>query len=139
MMSEFDISDEPPDGYDVGYRKPPRTNQFRPGKSGNPRGRPKGTKNLGKVLQDALQRRVTIKENGRERKMRAQDVIISGLVNDAARRDPSAVRLIFALIDRYAAGDEREADLVFDHEDQEIIESYLARRAREKADNGNLR
>ncbi len=33
-------------GYDVGYRKPPKHTRFKPGQSGNPRGRPKGTKNL---------------------------------------------------------------------------------------------
>ena len=31
-------------GYDVGYGKPPKSGQFRPGQSGNPGGRPKGRK-----------------------------------------------------------------------------------------------
>lgn len=30
--------------YKVGYRNPPRETQFRPGQSGNPKGRPKGAK-----------------------------------------------------------------------------------------------
>ena len=33
------------DDYDVGYKKPPKTKQFKKGKSGNPGGRPKGSKN----------------------------------------------------------------------------------------------
>ena len=32
-------------GYEVGYGKPPKHSRFRPGKSGNPKGRPKGSKN----------------------------------------------------------------------------------------------
>jgi len=32
-------------GYDVGYGKPPAHSRFKPGQSGNPRGRPKGVKN----------------------------------------------------------------------------------------------
>jgi hypothetical protein len=32
--------------YDVGHAKPPKHTRFQPGQSGNPRGRPKGTKNL---------------------------------------------------------------------------------------------
>lgn len=32
-------------GYEVGYGKPPKDTRFRPGQSGNPRGRPKGARN----------------------------------------------------------------------------------------------
>ena len=34
-----------PDSYEVGYAKPPAATRFKPGQSGNPRGRPKGAKN----------------------------------------------------------------------------------------------
>ena len=46
--------DEADDEYDVGYKKPPKRTQFKPGQSGNPRGRPKGTKNLKTDLAEAL-------------------------------------------------------------------------------------
>lgn len=35
-----------PPSYVVGYRKPPKSTQFKPGQSGNPNGRPKGQKSL---------------------------------------------------------------------------------------------
>ena len=41
-------------GNEVGYRKPPMHTRFKPGQFGNPRGRPKGTKNLKTDLQEEL-------------------------------------------------------------------------------------
>lgn len=113
--------------YSTGYRRPPVEAQFQPGKSGNPRGRPKGVKTLGKQLADALARRVTVQENGKSRTMRLQDVIIQGVVNDAARREPRAVRLLFSLIDRYGDGrnPEIDADTLLP-DDEAIINSYIA-------------
>src|SRR5439155_19699892 len=82
--------------YEIGYGRPPAATRFQPGQSGNPRGRPKGARSIGQMLQQALNRRVPVHENGRERRIRLQDAIIQGLVNDAARRNHNALRLLFS-------------------------------------------
>lgn len=41
-------------GYEVGYGRPPKDTQFRKGKSGNPAGRPRGTKNKPKLTGGAI-------------------------------------------------------------------------------------
>lgn len=57
------------ENYEVGYGKPPKQTQFKPGQSGNPGGRPKGSKNLSTVMNEILSRRVTITENGKTRRV----------------------------------------------------------------------
>jgi hypothetical protein len=60
--SEQDASDGR--DYDVGYRKPPREHQFKPGQSGNPKGRPRGSKSFTTLLVEELGTKITIQENG---------------------------------------------------------------------------
>jgi hypothetical protein len=115
----------PRGSYPVGYCRTSVDTHWKSGQSGNPRGRPKGLKSVGQLLGEALARRVTIQKNGRPRTTRVQDVMIRGLVNDAARRDPRALKLLFAVMDRYGDGREREIDLTdLLPDDRDIIESY---------------
>ena len=101
---------QPSRDYVVGYGRPPVESRFQPGRSGNPRGRPKGGKSIGRALMEALEQRVTVQIGGRPRKMRMQDVIIQGLVQGAARRDARALKQLFALMDRYPEVHEQEKE-----------------------------
>lgn len=46
------------DDEDVGYGKPPRRHQFKPGQSGNPKGRKKGVKNEITILKNCFSTRL---------------------------------------------------------------------------------
>jgi hypothetical protein len=61
--------------------------RFKPGKSGNPAGRPKGSKNRATVLQDELDTAVTISESGRTKKATKFALICKQVVNAAVRGD----------------------------------------------------
>ncbi len=82
----------------AGYGKPPKASQYKPGQSGNPKGRPKGARNLLKLISKHAARKVTVIEGGVEKKMPRIDVVISALFNKASKGDVSAARLLTNLI-----------------------------------------
>jgi hypothetical protein len=116
----------PPNDYAVGYGKPPQATRFQPGRSGNPGGHKKAAKSVGALLREALTRRITIQEDGKPRRITLQEVIIRGLVNDAARRDHRALRVLLSLMERYQdTSDSTVNPADFQPEDQAIIEDFL--------------
>jgi Family of unknown function (DUF5681) len=112
--------------YSVGYGRPPKATQFRKGKSGNPRGRPKGSRPVGAVLQEILGQRIAVTENGKTRRLPALEVMLRRLANDAMRSEPVALKLMLSLFDRY--GESPEAGIRFDEilaEDKAILANFL--------------
>jgi hypothetical protein len=90
--------------YEVGYGKPPRGAGFKKGQSGNPRGRPPGSKNLTTLLNDTLNEPVTITENGRRRKISKREAVIKQLVNKSASADPRSLKILLDLMLNLGAG-----------------------------------
>jgi hypothetical protein len=84
--------------YEVGYRKPPKKTQFRPGTSGNPQGRPKGSLNIMAALAKELLTPVVINENGRRSKITKFQAGLKQLANKTASGDRHATNTTFALI-----------------------------------------
>ena len=77
--------------YEVGYGKPPRRTQFKPGQSGNPKGRPQGQRNLSTMLKEALNEKVTLREGDRTRKVPKALAIFLRILNNALQGEPKAV------------------------------------------------
>ncbi len=81
----------------VGPGKPPRHTRFKPGQSGNPNGRPKGSKNLATELQQQLRKVVTITVDGKAKRMTVQEVIARRLANDSMKGVTKAIELLIKL------------------------------------------
>lgn len=75
----------PEPDYDVGYRKPPKHTRFKKGQSGNPRGRPRGSKNHATLLNEALDEKVTVTEHGQRRQITKRQAMYKQLANRAAQ------------------------------------------------------
>src|SRR5258707_1044631 len=83
--------------YEVGYGKPPRRNQFQKGQSGNPKGRPRYSKNVATLARDALYAQVEVVENGRRRRVSKLEVGFNQLANRIAKGDLVAIRLLLTI------------------------------------------
>ena len=84
--------------YEVGYGKPPRETRFVKGRSGNPRGRPRGAKSFSALLSDKLNEPVTVAENGGRRKISKREAIVTQLVNRSAAADFRAIKLLLDIV-----------------------------------------
>lgn len=75
----------------VGYGKPPTSRQFRKGQSGNPKGRPKNRHH--EVPYDGvLGQMVTIREDGRTRRVTAAEAFLLQLTQKGLAGDSAAAR-----------------------------------------------
>src|ERR1700730_9271518 len=89
---------ETPRDYVVGYGKPPVHSRFQKGRSGNPKGRPRGRRNMSTLLSAALNGWVTVVENGRRKKITKREAIVTRLVHKSASADLSATQFVLAML-----------------------------------------
>lgn len=115
--------------YEIGYRKPPKHTRFKPGRSGNPRGRPRESKNLKTDLVNELQRKVPLTENGKTVLVRLQLAYVKNLILRAIKGDARADRTLLELISRFdlADADDGAAERDISTEDREILDRFLSR------------
>jgi hypothetical protein len=113
---------------EVGYGKPPRHTQFEPGRSGNPRGRPLGAKDLKSLLNKALNELVVVTENGGRRKISKREAIVTQLVNGSAKGDFKAIQILLGMLRDIEGHAEPAADpAIFTEADPQIIQRIRAR------------
>jgi hypothetical protein len=122
---------KPGGDYEVGYSKPPRETQFEKGQSGNPSGRPKGTKNVASVLARELRTKVIITESGRRKSVTKLEAAMKQLVNKAIQGDLAALRLLNAvaqsLDDKGTGNQPSDNSTIANEADRFIMQSVLKR------------
>jgi uncharacterized protein DUF5681 len=114
--------------YEVGYRRPPKRTQFKPGRSGNPKGRPKGTLNIATVIERALREKVSIQENGKSKTVNKLEAAVMQLSNKAVAGDLKAFQLLTVFV-RYAQNltAQDAPNLASDEIDDRIVLGILER------------
>lgn len=92
---------------DVGYKKPPAHKRFKKGQSGNPKGRPKNSKNIRNMLRDILNETIPVTENGQSRLMTKREALLRKVVNGAFSLNPAALNRLWHMASE--VDDETEA------------------------------
>ncbi len=107
--------------YVVSYGKPPRHSQFKPGQSGNPRGRPKGSKSTGNqlpkpkdermktVVMEEVYREISVRDGDHVVEMPVIQAIIRNVVLNAAKGHQKSQLMIVALL-QWVEGEARALD-----------------------------
>ena len=116
--------------YEVGYGRPPFHTRFKPGESGNKKGRPKGHPNLTTAFDEALKAKVIVNEGGRRRTVTKSEAIALQTTNNAMKGDPRALAAIlqvnkwFVKEEPPKEGGTREE---LEAKDRAILDDFIAR------------
>ncbi len=84
--------------HDVGYGKPPTKSQFKPGQSGNSKGRPKGAKNLKTVVEQEAYSTISIKECGKSSKVTKMEALMKAMMAKGIQGDTKAASIAWGLL-----------------------------------------
>jgi len=128
-----------PESYEVGYGRPPKHTRFTKGQSGNPRGRPSGSRALKTDLDEALKAMLTITVGGRKRSGTTQALAMYALAMKSATGDLKAVKVFTDLIMTvFGPGDRSGAEARLSRQDEELLERMLARFEPEAAEGSEM-
>jgi len=115
----------PNGNYDIGYKKPPKQGQFKPGQSGNPKGRPKGLQNLATDLQEELEQKILITEANKSQEVTKQRAMIKTLFAKALRGETRAANVLIGLILGLEQANRHNTDgVALSEDDQAILAAY---------------
>ena len=85
----------------VGYGKPPRHSRFKPGRSGNPRGRPKGAASCKTLVARVALQEHEVLEHGKLRRRTTLELVLQVLNWAAAQGDPKALAELNDLLEKF--------------------------------------
>lgn len=112
--------------HEVGYGRPPKEHQFKKGQSGNPRGRPKGSKSFKTIVPRVMNEKLRVREADSIRTMSKREAVVRTLVAAGLKGD---LRAIDKLREYDPADDATDRDQAISVSDEEILQRFLANRS----------
>jgi hypothetical protein len=120
--------------YKVGCGKPPKETHFKKGVSGNPKGRPKGSKDPNALISKLLWKQVTITQKGKSIKVPLIEAVMTKNMSMAAGGDHKAIKLAWEMCKECAQGTQAGsiADAMAGHSSFELTEEEFASISKKK-------
>lgn len=114
--------------YEVGYKKPPKATQFKPGQCGNPKGRPKGSRSFSALIREELNKTMVATLKGRRIKVARRKAMAMKLVEQALSGDLRAALILLKHdIDMSEASNSAEPQPLVSAADEAIVSDFLAK------------
>jgi hypothetical protein len=95
----------------VGYRCPPVHSQFKPGQSGNPSGRAKGSQNLKTLFNKVLDEEISLRDGTGVKKITKAEAVVRSVVVGALKGDPRNVAILFRLAEQAGQFQDASSDI----------------------------
>ena len=108
--------------YAVGYCRPPKASQWKPGQSAYPAGRPKGSKNEDTIVREVMNRKVALSLGGNVRKVSLLEAVWTKIADDALKGNAKAQALITNRARSLETTDPETPTLSRD--DEQVLTSY---------------
>lgn len=120
--------------YEIGYRRPPKSGQFKKGTSGNPKGRPKGSRNFVTLLEQELGQTVVVNENGKRKTVTRLQAMVKRMVADALQGDRKAQLTLVDVLRKTGGFEQAEFVSLLPDDYEDILDTYIARRQKSTPD-----
>jgi hypothetical protein len=123
-MTDYDPFNKPPrkpSGRGGNYVDPPAQHRFKPGQSGNPRGRPKGSISLPNAMVKLLRKRTKVTIAGEIKSLSQSEIIAFQIIQHAAKGDLNFIKFVSQQTQNHpemqmqAAADDAEKEVLIDN------------------------
>jgi hypothetical protein len=114
--------------YEIGYKRPPKSGQFKQGRSGNPKGRPKGARNFLTLLEQELGQSIIVNENGRKKKITRLQAMVKRMVAGALQGEHRSLLTLIEILKRTGRFEDASIDSLLPEDYETILDSYVAQR-----------
>jgi Family of unknown function (DUF5681) len=111
--------------YEIGYRRPPPSGQFKKGSSGNPKGRPKGSRNFMTLLEQELTQKIVVNEGGRRKTVTRLQAMVKRMVAAALHGDQKSLLTLVEILRKSGGLEPAEIEGLLPPNHEAVLQAYV--------------